>query len=72
MAYKPLMLVILDGWGEMTPKTVMLWLWPNFPIIGGIANYPHTTLEASGEAVGLPAEQMGNSEVGHLNIGAAE
>ena len=32
--------------------------------------YPHTTLEASGEAVGLPKGQMGNSEVGHLNIGA--
>ena len=33
-------------------------------------NYPHTTLTASGEAVGLPDGQMGNSEVGHLNIGA--
>jgi 2,3-bisphosphoglycerate-independent phosphoglycerate mutase len=71
LAYKPLMLVILDGWGENDTEdgnALALAKLPNYRRL--IANYPHTTLEASGEAVGLPAEQMGNSEVGHLNIGA--
>jgi len=64
-------LVILDGWGcaplgpgnavELADTPVFDRLW---------AEYPHTTLKASGEAVGLPAGQMGNSEVGHLTIGS--
>jgi 2,3-bisphosphoglycerate-independent phosphoglycerate mutase len=64
-------LVILDGWGcapagpgnavELADTPVFDRLW---------REYPHTTLEASGEAVGLPPGQMGNSEVGHLTIGS--
>jgi len=68
---KPLVLIILDGWGHSeqhhgdaiaqanTPQWDELW-----------QKYPHTLLQASGETVGLPANQMGNSEVGHLHIGA--
>ena len=64
-------LVVLDGWGcapagpgnavELAATPVFDRLW---------REYPHTTLEASGEAVGLPDGQMGNSEVGHLTIGS--
>jgi 2,3-bisphosphoglycerate-independent phosphoglycerate mutase len=64
-------LVILDGWGcapagpgnavELADTPVFDRLW---------RDYPHTTLQASGEAAGLPPGQMGNSEVGHLTIGA--
>jgi len=64
-------LVILDGWGvapagpgnavELAETPVFDRLW---------RDYPHTTIEASGEAAGLPPGQMGNSEVGHLTIGA--
>jgi len=64
-------LVILDGWGcapagpgnavELASTPVFDRLW---------AEYPHTTIEASGEAAGLPPGQMGNSEVGHLTIGS--
>lgn len=71
MGYRPLMLVILDGWGEREEKegnALALAKLPNYRAL--LAKYPHTALEASGEAVGLPAGQMGNSEVGHLNIGA--
>jgi 2,3-bisphosphoglycerate-independent phosphoglycerate mutase len=64
-------LVILDGWG-CAPRgpgnAVSLADTPNFDRLW--AEYPHTTLKASGEAVGLPPGQMGNSEVGHLTIGA--
>ena len=67
----PVVLVILDGWGmgpddpgnavirAVTPVMDQLW-----------ASYPHATLRTSGEDVGLPAGQMGNSEVGHTNLGA--
>ncbi|NLK52154.1 MAG: 2,3-bisphosphoglycerate-independent phosphoglycerate mutase [Syntrophomonadaceae bacterium] len=68
---RPLLLMILDGWGEAPPNqcnAVTCALTPNFNQL--LQNYPHTLLETSGEAVGLPAGQMGNSEVGHLNIGA--
>jgi 2,3-bisphosphoglycerate-independent phosphoglycerate mutase len=64
-------LVILDGWGCAPPgpgNAVSLAETPNFDRLW--AEYPHTTLKASGEAVGLPPGQMGNSEVGHLTIGA--
>jgi 2,3-bisphosphoglycerate-independent phosphoglycerate mutase len=64
-------LVILDGWGCAPPgpgNAVELASTPAFDRLW--ATYPHTTLVASGEAVGLPAGQMGNSEVGHLTIGA--
>jgi 2,3-bisphosphoglycerate-independent phosphoglycerate mutase len=63
--------VILDGWGCAPPgpgNAVELARTPVFDRLW--ASYPHTTLEASGEAVGLPSGQMGNSEVGHLTIGS--
>ncbi len=70
-AYPLVALIILDGWGcaaqgpgnavELAQTPVFDRLWRDFP---------HTTLEASGEAVGLPPGQMGNSEVGHLTIGS--
>jgi 2,3-bisphosphoglycerate-independent phosphoglycerate mutase len=69
--YPLVALLILDGWGcapagpgnavELARTPVFDRLW---------ATYPHTTLKASGEAVGLPPGQMGNSEVGHLTIGS--
>jgi 2,3-bisphosphoglycerate-independent phosphoglycerate mutase len=64
-------LVILDGWGIAPPgpgNAVELADTPVFDRL--MATYPHTTLVASGEAVGLPPGQMGNSEVGHLTIGS--
>jgi len=64
-------LVILDGWGCAPPgpgNAVELASTPNFDRLW--REFPHTTLDASGEAVGLPPGQMGNSEVGHLTIGS--
>jgi 2,3-bisphosphoglycerate-independent phosphoglycerate mutase len=64
-------LVILDGWGCAPPgpgNAVELAKTPVFDELWG--RYPHATLKASGEAVGLPPGQMGNSEVGHLTIGS--
>jgi 2,3-bisphosphoglycerate-independent phosphoglycerate mutase len=64
-------LVVLDGWGCAPPgpgNAVDLAETPVFDRLW--AEYPHTTLNASGEAVGLPPGQMGNSEVGHLTIGS--
>jgi len=68
---KPLMLMILDGWGissNQKGNALAEASIPNFKVLWD--EFPHTALEASGEAVGLPAGQMGNSEVGHLNLGA--
>lgn len=68
---KPVALIILDGFGlreEKENNAVALANKPNFDRLW--SEYPHTTLTAYGEAVGLPEGQMGNSEVGHLNIGA--
>ena len=71
MAKKPVMLMILDGFG-IAPKSegnpVALANKPNYDKL--VSEYPTTELQASGMAVGLPEGQMGNSEVGHLNIGA--
>lgn len=67
----PLALIILDGFGlrdEQYGNAVAQAKKPNFDRYWN--QYPHTTLKASGLAVGLPEGQMGNSEVGHLNIGA--
>ena len=67
----PALLVIMDGLGWAEPSeanAVSLAATPNLDAL--MAQYPWRTIEASGEAVGLPAGQMGNSEVGHLNIGA--
>jgi len=68
---KPVCLIILDGWGLSDRKegnAIYLAKTPNMDNYYKI--YPNTKLGASGEAVGLPEGQMGNSEVGHLNIGA--
>ncbi|PYI51321.1 2,3-bisphosphoglycerate-independent phosphoglycerate mutase [Paenibacillus flagellatus] len=68
---KPVALIIMDGFGlreETHGNAVAQAKKPNFDRYW--ATYPHTTLTACGEAVGLPEGQMGNSEVGHLNIGA--
>ena len=68
---KPVLLMILDGWGiapASSSNAASLARTPNLDKY--FANYPHTQLEASGLEVGLPAGQIGNSEVGHLNIGS--
>jgi 2,3-bisphosphoglycerate-independent phosphoglycerate mutase len=68
---KPLVLVIMDGWGVSSRVEGNAIAQANLPNFNGyLARYPHTTLICSGEEVGLPEGQMGNSEVGHLNIGA--
>lgn len=71
MPKQPVALIILDGFAfreEVKGNAVAQANKPNFDRYWN--NYPHATLVASGEAVGLPDGQMGNSEVGHLNIGA--
>ncbi len=71
MSYRPVVLTILDGWGLAEPgpgNAVHLAETPNFDRIW--RDCPHATLSASGNDVGLPEGQMGNSEVGHTNIGA--
>ena len=68
---KPTALIIMDGWGQGNSKVgnaVELANTPNYDAL--INKYPHTLIAASGLDVGLPDGQMGNSEVGHLNIGA--
>lgn len=72
MKKKPLMLMILDGWGlNKHPEQKNAITAANPENFYRLQNeYPHSELEASGEAVGLPDGQMGNSEVGHLNIGS--
>lgn len=74
MQTKPLVLIILDGWGEApaqeshSANAIAKAHKPTWDLL--IQQFPHTTLEASGAAVGLPEGQMGNSEVGHLTMGA--
>jgi len=71
MRPKPIVLVILDGWGY-SPKTeanaIALARKPTYDRL--LREYPNTLIHTSGPFVGLPEGQMGNSEVGHLNIGA--
>lgn len=68
---KPVVLVILDGIGIDPRRRANAYALANTPTLDRLwRDYAHATLEASGEAVGLPAGQMGNSEVGHLNLGA--
>ena len=68
---RPVMLCILDGWGFRENKqdnaieTAKTPVWHDL-----VASYPHTLIKTSGLDVGLPDGQMGNSEVGHMNIGA--
>lgn len=64
-------LIIMDGFGLDVPSSKNAISLANTPVLDTLfATCSHTQLQASGEAVGLPAGQMGNSEVGHLNIGA--
>jgi len=70
-AYRPTMLMILDGWGYSEQDYGNAVRAARTPTLDAIfAGHPHTLLACSGLAVGLPEGQMGNSEVGHLNIGA--
>src|SRR6202162_737039 len=71
MPGKSVVLVICDGWGEAPPSADNAIALANTPTFDRWRReLPWTTLQASGEAVGLPAGLMGNSEVGHLNLGA--
>ncbi|HET6935711.1 MAG TPA: 2,3-bisphosphoglycerate-independent phosphoglycerate mutase [Candidatus Angelobacter sp.] len=68
---KPLVLIILDGWGYAPPSpanAISLARKPNYDRL--LREFPNTLIHTSGRYVGLPTGQMGNSEVGHLNIGA--
>jgi 2,3-bisphosphoglycerate-independent phosphoglycerate mutase len=68
---KPVMLIVLDGWGYREDPTHNAVAAAKKPFFDSLWNtYPHSLLEASGLAVGLPEGQMGNSEVGHMTIGA--
>lgn len=69
--FKPVVLVILDGWGISMPGEANAVTRAKTPNISRFASqFPHTQLRASGESVGLPHGEAGNSEVGHLNLGA--
>ncbi len=71
MTGKPVILIVLDGWGISLSKEGNAVAAARAPIYDSLLkNHPHTQLFASGEHVGLPEGQMGNSEVGHLNLGA--
>jgi 2,3-bisphosphoglycerate-independent phosphoglycerate mutase len=64
-------LIVLDGWGCAPPGPGNAVAQADTPVFDRLwRDFPHSTLDASGEAAGLPAGQMGNSEVGHLTIGA--
>src|SRR5664279_1664469 len=68
---KPLILIILDGWGYAPPSNanaISLARKPNYDRL--LAEFPNTLIHTSGRFVGLPTGQMGNSEVGHMNMGA--
>ncbi|HEX2987945.1 MAG TPA: 2,3-bisphosphoglycerate-independent phosphoglycerate mutase [Chloroflexota bacterium] len=68
---EPVVLIIMDGWGIAPEGPGNAVTLAKTPVVDALwEKYPHTQLEASGTRVGLPAGQMGNSEVGHLNIGA--
>jgi len=71
MAYKKAMLIIMDGWGLGKVKSSDAIQHAKTPFVTSLySRFPNTTLVTCGEAVGLPEGQMGNSEVGHLNLGA--
>ena len=70
-AAKPLVLCVLDGWGQRTDSAGNAVKLARTPVFDRLwADNPHALLQASQEAVGLPNGQVGNSEVGHMNIGA--
>src|SRR3989344_2864434 len=67
---KPVMLIVLDGWGYREDQTHNAIAAAKKPFFDHIwSTFPHSLLKASGDAVGLPEGQMGNSEVGHMTIG---
>jgi len=71
MTYRPVVLCVLDGWGcsdDPHGNAIAAAALPHWRAL--LKTYPWTTLEASGEAVGLPKGIMGNSEVGHMNLGS--
>ncbi len=71
MPPSPLVLIVLDGWGIRESREHNAIKMARTPVFDGLLErYPMARLQASGEAVGLPAGQMGNSEVGHMNMGA--
>ena len=71
MAKRKVILIIMDGWGLGKDKKSDAIQNANVPFVTSLYNrYPNSTLITCGEDVGLPDGQMGNSEVGHLNLGA--
>lgn len=71
MSGKPLVLLILDGWGYREDPTDNAILQANTPVMDRLwRDYPHSLISGSGMDVGLPDGQMGNSEVGHVNLGS--
>jgi len=67
----PVVLVILDGWGYRKNERANAIALAETPIMDSVIDtYPSTLVNTSGKDVGLPKGQMGNSEVGHLNLGA--
>ena len=71
MSVQPVVLIVLDGWGVNNKKENNAIACADAPVYRGLLrDCPHTELIAAGESVGLPDGQMGNSEVGHLNLGA--
>jgi len=73
METRPVVLIIMDGWGITSPgrgNAIALADTPNYDWLK--ENFPFTTLQAAGEGVGLPWGEVGNSEVGHLNLGAGK
>src|SRR5947207_15182526 len=71
MSQKKVMLIIMDGWGLGKVPSSDAIQHANTPFVKSLfSQYPNSTLVTCGEAVGLPDGQMGNSEVGHLNLGA--
>ena len=70
---RPFVLIVMDGWGINPRKEGNAIALASTPAIGKLAReWPHTAVKTSGESVGLPEGQMGNSEVGHQNIGAGK
>jgi 2,3-bisphosphoglycerate-independent phosphoglycerate mutase len=70
MANNKVVLIIMDGWGHGPKNSSNAIFCAKTPFVDSLYKYPNTELKTSGEDVGLPEGQMGNSEVGHLNIGA--
>ena len=73
MRPKPIVLAVIDGWGVAPPWGGNAISLAKTPFLNSVKQiFPYSTLEASGEAVGLPKGERGNSEVGHLTIGSGQ